>query len=128
MKKLINSLVVATLLLGANAHADIVVGAPLALTGPIAEHAKGMRQAAEMAVNQVNQQGGVLGKTYRLEFVDTACDPNKATDVVRNLIENTGVIALVGSGNLAPDSLSLHSCRCRDIVCGICVCLDYSLG
>lgn len=98
MKKLIHSLIVAVLMLGGiNVHADIVVGAPFALTGPIAEFAKGMRQAAEMATNQVNQQGGVLGKTYKLEFVDTACDPDKATDVVRNLIENMGVVALVGS-------------------------------
>jgi branched-chain amino acid transport system substrate-binding protein len=98
MNKIINHLVAAALTFCvANVHADTVVGAPFPFTGPIAEHAKGMRQAAEMAVNQVNQQGGVLGKTYKLEFLDTACDPNKAADVVKNLIENTGAIALVGS-------------------------------
>lgn len=98
MKKITSHLLVATLLFGgAGAQADIVVGAPFAMSGPVSEFAKGMRQAAEMAMNQVNQQGGVLGKTYKLEFVDTACDPGKATDAVRNLIENMGVVALVGS-------------------------------
>jgi branched-chain amino acid transport system substrate-binding protein len=98
MKKLINNFVAAALLVGGlNVHADIIVGAPFAMSGPVSEFAKGMRQAAEIAVNQVNQQGGVLGKTYKLEFVDTACDPDKATDVVRNLIENMGAVALVGS-------------------------------
>lgn len=98
MKKLIQSLFLAvTLLVGLNAHADIVIGAPFALSGPISEFAKGMRQAAEVAMNQVNQQGGVLGKTYRLDFVDTACNPDKAADAVRTLIENPDLVALVGS-------------------------------
>ncbi|MEY4427513.1 MAG: Leucine, isoleucine, valine-, threonine-, and alanine-binding protein precursor, partial [Pseudomonadota bacterium] len=86
----------ALLLSNANAHADIRVGAPFALSGPISELAKAMRQGAELAMNQVNQQGGVLGETYRLEFADTACDPDKAVEVVRRLIESAGAVALVG--------------------------------
>ena len=40
------------------AAADIVVGAPFALSGPVGEQAQAMRQGAELAVQQVNQQGG----------------------------------------------------------------------
>ncbi len=89
----------AAVLLGAapaTARADITVGAPFALTGPVSELARAMRQGAELAMNHVNQQGGVLGQTYKLEFADTACDPDKAVEVVRRLIEQAGAIALVG--------------------------------
>lgn len=97
MKQITNYFLVTTIFFfGLSAHADILVGAPFALSGPISEFAKGMRQAAEVAMNQVNQQGGVLGKAYRLEFIDTACDPDKAADAVRNFVENPNVVALVG--------------------------------
>lgn len=97
MKKIANYFLVTTIFFfGLSAHADILVGAPFALSGPISEFAKGMRQAAEVAMNQVNQQGGVLGKAYRLEFIDTSCDPDKAADAVRNFVENPNVVALVG--------------------------------
>lgn len=77
------------------ARADITVGAPFALSGPVAEQAKAMRQAAELAMQQVNSQGGVLGSSYRLLFADTGCDADKGVEAVRQLIQS-GVVALVG--------------------------------
>jgi branched-chain amino acid transport system substrate-binding protein len=75
--------------------ADITVGAPFALSGPVSEQAQVMRQGAELAAQQVNQQGGVLGDSYRLNFVDTACDADKGVEAVRQLVQS-GVVALVG--------------------------------
>ncbi len=86
---------VSGLLLAGSAHADIRVGAPLALSGSVASQAQDMRMGAELAMAQVNQQGGVLGDTYRLQFADTACDPDKGVDAVRQLIQ-AGAVALVG--------------------------------
>jgi branched-chain amino acid transport system substrate-binding protein len=83
------------LLLAGSAHADIRVGAPLALSGSVASQAQDMRVGAELAMAQVNQQGGVLGDTYRLQFADTACDPDKGVDAVRQLIQ-AGAVAMVG--------------------------------
>ena len=83
------------LLLAGPAHADIRVGAPLALSGSVASQAQDMRTGAELAMAQVNQQGGVLGDTYRLQFTDTACDPDKGVDAVRQLIQ-AGAVAMVG--------------------------------
>lgn len=77
------------------AAADIVVGAPFALSGPVGEQAQAMRQGAELAMQQVNQQGGLLGDTYRLNFADTGCDADKGVEAVRQLVQS-GVVALVG--------------------------------
>lgn len=87
--------VAAGLLLNGQARAEIRVGAPMALSGSIASQAQDMRAGAELAMAQVNQQGGVLGTPYRLDFADTACDPDKGVDVVRQLIQ-AGAVALVG--------------------------------
>ena len=86
---------VAGLLLAGRAHADIRVGAPFALSGSVASQALDMRLGAELAMAQVNQQGGVLGDSYRLNFADTACDPDKGVDAVRQLIQ-AGAVAIVG--------------------------------
>lgn len=89
---------VVTVLVGAlpgRAFAEIRVGAPFALSGSVASQAQDMRLGAELAMAQVNQQGGVLGDTYRLNFADTACDPDKGVDVVRQLIQ-AGAVAMVG--------------------------------
>lgn len=77
------------------ALAEIRVGAPFALSGGVASQAQDMRMGAELAMAQVNQQGGVLGDTYRLNFADTACDPDKGVDAVRQLIQ-AGAVAIVG--------------------------------
>jgi len=90
-------LLAATALLcaAAVARADITVGAPFALSGPVAEQAQAMRQGAELAMQQVNQQGRLLGRPYRLAFGDTACDPDKGVALTRQMIQD-GAVALVG--------------------------------
>ncbi len=77
------------------AAADINVGAPFALSGPVGEQAQAMRQGAELAALQVNQQGGLLGEIYRLTFADTGCDADRGVEAVRQLVQS-GVVALVG--------------------------------
>ena len=77
------------------ARADITVGAPFALSGPVGEQAQAMRQGAELAMQQVNQQGRLLGRSYRLAFGDTGCDPDKGVALARQMIQD-GVVALVG--------------------------------
>jgi branched-chain amino acid transport system substrate-binding protein len=92
--------VIVAVVLGVSLHgralADIRVGAPFALSGSVAALAQDMRQGAELAMAQVNQQGGILGQPYRLEFVDTACDPNKAVQAVTQWAQDPAIVALVG--------------------------------
>lgn len=72
------------------------IGAPFALSGSVAELAADMKAGAALAAEHVNAQGGVLGEDYELLFRDSACDPDKAVDVVKSLIEEEEVSALVG--------------------------------
>jgi branched-chain amino acid transport system substrate-binding protein len=55
-----------------------------------------MRQAAEMAVDEVNDAGGVLGKEVELIFGDTEGLPERGTAVTERLITQNHVVGLVG--------------------------------
>lgn len=55
-----------------------------------------MRQAAEMAVDEVNDAGGVLGKEVELIFGDTEGLPERGTAVTERLITQNNVVGLVG--------------------------------
>lgn len=55
-----------------------------------------MRQAAEMAVDEVNEAGGVLGKEVELIFGDTEGLPERGTAVTERLITQNNVVGLMG--------------------------------
>jgi branched-chain amino acid transport system substrate-binding protein len=62
---------------------------PIAVAGPItgqyAIFGEQMRRGAQMAVDDINAKGGVLGKKLRLEVGDDACDPRQAVAVANQL-------------------------------------------
>jgi branched-chain amino acid transport system substrate-binding protein len=55
-----------------------------------------MRQACEMAVDEVNEAGGVLGKEVELIFGDTEGQPERGTAVTERLITQNKVVGLTG--------------------------------
>ena len=55
-----------------------------------------MRNATEMAVDEINDAGGVLGKQVELIFGDTEGLPERGTAVVERLITQNKVVALTG--------------------------------
>lgn len=55
-----------------------------------------MRQASEMAVDEVNEAGGVLGKDVELIFGDTEGLPERGTAVTERLITQNNVVGLTG--------------------------------
>ncbi|NKB76746.1 MAG: ABC transporter substrate-binding protein [Gammaproteobacteria bacterium] len=62
----------------------------------VASLAADMQAGGALAMQHVNQQGGVLNQQYKLIFADSACDPGKAVEAVKQLIEVEKVSALVG--------------------------------
>jgi ABC-type branched-subunit amino acid transport system substrate-binding protein len=55
-----------------------------------------MRQATEMAVDEINEAGGVLGKQVELIFGDTEGLPERGTAVTERLITQNKVVGLTG--------------------------------
>jgi len=51
---------------------------------------------ATMAVEEINSQGGVLGRQFQLFSADEGCDPTVAVTAATNMIRQNKVIAIVG--------------------------------
>jgi branched-chain amino acid transport system substrate-binding protein len=67
-----------------------------ALTGPEATYALSSRNGARLAVEEINQRGGVLGNRLDLIAEDDHNDPTEAASVVSKLITRNHVVALIG--------------------------------
>ncbi|HUZ71563.1 MAG TPA: branched-chain amino acid ABC transporter substrate-binding protein [Stellaceae bacterium] len=74
---------------------DIPVGVVGPITGQDAAFGEQMKRGADMAVKDINAQGGVLGKKIHLLVGDDACDPKQAVAVANEMV-NDNVVAVIG--------------------------------
>jgi len=82
------------------------VGVILSLSGPGSPLGLPEKNAVEMAVEEINQGGGINGKKIEVIIEDDQTDPAKASQAARKLIEKDRVIALIGS-SVSPCSLAI---------------------
>jgi len=80
------------------AAADVKIGNPMAVTGPIPDLVAPMVKAIDLAEKHINEQGGMFAAGEKFEIVraDSACDPVAAVDAVTKLINVSGVSAIIG--------------------------------
>ncbi|MDB5656284.1 MAG: Extracellular ligand-binding receptor, partial [Tardiphaga sp.] len=81
--------------MAANAQ-NIVIGASVPDTGPAAAPAMWQRWGYQLAIDQANAAGGVLGKKVEMIGYDNRCNPSEAVNVANKLIE-AKVVAIVGA-------------------------------
>ncbi len=88
----------AATLLATSAMADVNIGNPMAMTGPIPDLNAPIAAAVDLAAANVNAQGGMFadGEAFNVIRADSACDPVAAVDAVTKLINVNGVSAIVG--------------------------------
>jgi branched-chain amino acid transport system substrate-binding protein len=79
----------------AAAPAPIRLGALMPLSGTNAHSGREMRDAAQLAVKEANDAGGVRGRPVELVIGDYACDPGTAV-VEANELVATEIVASVG--------------------------------
>ncbi len=84
----------------------ILVGFPMILSGGGALFGQPSKTGAEMAVKEINEKGGVLGRPIELLIRDCKSTPDEATRVARELIAKENVQFLVG-GLTASQGLAL---------------------
>lgn len=95
------SLLTATTLVTASglaaAQDGVTIGAAAPLTGPRANLGRYFKQGVELAVDEVNKSGGVLGKPLKVVFEDDQADnPNVAINAVNKLVKVHKVPAFLG--------------------------------
>ncbi|SLN16232.1 ABC transporter substrate-binding protein [Pseudooctadecabacter jejudonensis] len=96
MKKTL--LATAATFMATSAMADVNIGNPMAMTGPIPDLNAPIAAAVDLAAQNVNDQGGMFadGETLNIVRADSACDPTAAVDAVTKLINVNSVSAIVG--------------------------------
>jgi branched-chain amino acid transport system substrate-binding protein len=67
------------------------------LTGPIAAPLVHIVKAAQFAVKQVNDQGGILGGKLVLVLADSKCDPQSSAAAANKLVNVDNVAGIVGA-------------------------------
>jgi len=81
--------------LGAAAQAQIKIATAGPITGEYAAFGEQMKRGAQLAVDDLNAKGGVLGQKIVLEVGDDACDPKQAVSVA-NKFASDGVVMVDG--------------------------------
>lgn len=88
---------------GASANAkSIKVGLNYELTGGVATYGQGLVEGIELAFEEINKNGGVLGKQIEIIKVDNKSDNAESANVASKLATRDKVIAILGpatSGN-----------------------------
>lgn len=82
--------------LEANAAEALKIGVLVPLTGPIAEGGTRMLKAMEMATDEINKSGGVLGRKIELKVWDTEGKVEKGVTGAKKLILQDNVWGLIG--------------------------------
>ncbi|MDF2521188.1 MAG: transporter substrate-binding protein [Clostridia bacterium] len=86
----------------ASAADTIKVGLNYELSGNVATYGQGLTNGIELAVEEINKNGGVLGKQIELVKVDNKSDNAEAANVSSRLATRDKVVAILGaatSGN-----------------------------
>ena len=79
------------------ADAGITLGALYPLTGPYGGLAQLMRQGNNLAVAQLNENGGINGNEIEIVGEDTQADPQTGNQKARKLVEEDDADALFGA-------------------------------
>ena len=95
--KLLLTAAAATAFIAAPAFAeDVKLGFLGGFTGPIESLTPPIFNGAKLAVQNVNDQGGILGGKLTIESADGACDATAAANAADKLINTAQVTAVVG--------------------------------
>ncbi len=78
---------------------DIIIGVIVGRTGHGASYGEGIVAGAEMAVNEINTEGGINGSKVVLEVVDDTSDPARSAIAMRRLISVSPDLIVGGWGS-----------------------------
>lgn len=81
---------------GGTATGDILIGGYGSTTGGQAAFGTSERQGFELAFEELNAAGGVLGRKVKLQFEDSASKSEDAATVVTKLVKQDRVVAVLG--------------------------------
>ncbi|WP_305043333.1 ABC transporter substrate-binding protein [Geoalkalibacter sp.] len=96
--------------------AELVFGMSTALSGPTAELGGAMRDGVRLGLERFNRAGGIHGRILRLVVLDDGYEPARTAPNMRRLIEEDGVLAVIGNVGTPTAIASLPLIRERGVL------------
>lgn len=87
----------------------INIGMNMELSGDVAAYGSAEKEGVDLAVEEINADGGILGKKIKLVEKDNKSDNNEAATVATNLTTNDKVVAIVGPATSGATKAALPS-------------------
>ena len=81
---------------GGDSKGPIILGMDIPLSGSSADIGPYMRNGAQLAVDEINASGGVLGRKLQLQAEDDACDPKTAVAAADKLVAAGASVSVGG--------------------------------
>src|SRR4051794_3675712 len=81
----------------AQAAEPVKIGITPILSGPTADRGQSEQYGAQLALNRVNEAGGVLGRPVEAFYADNACKPDIGVPATKRLIEQEHVPVIIGA-------------------------------
>jgi len=91
---LLAGLIVSTAALAAE---PVRIGITTILSGPTADRGQSEQYGAQLALNRINEAGGVLGRPVEIYYADNACKPAIGVPATKRLIEEEHVPVVIGA-------------------------------
>ncbi len=82
---------------GKDTAKEIVIGGSGPLTGDAAQYGVGVKNAAELAIKEINDKGGVNGYKLKLVFEDDEADPGDKAVNAYNALKDNGMQIMLGT-------------------------------
>ncbi len=74
----------------------ILLGVSGPLTGPYAQYGAQWRRGFDLALEQINAKGGVLGRPLGIQFEDSQSDPKQTVAIARKFAADSRIVAELG--------------------------------
>ena len=81
----------------AQAAEPVRIGITTIVSGPMADRGQSEQYGAQLALNRINEAGGVLGRPVEAYYADNACEPATGVPATKRLIEQEHVPVLIGA-------------------------------
>jgi len=92
---------------GNSSPSEIVIGNIGAMSGTSAVLGKAQSQGVELAVKEINENGGIMGAQVRIATRDDEADPTKSKTFVEELVDKEKANFLIGPTNSTPAAASM---------------------
>src|ERR1700689_4005154 len=73
------------------------IGITTILSGPTADRGQSEQYGAQLALDRINEAGGVLGRPIEAFYADNACKPEIGVPATKRLIEQQHVPVIIGA-------------------------------